>query len=161
EPSHGRGRVAVRPGAPAARRLDALLRRARHRGAGRPDPGPAAAVRARGGDAVTGVADRAPATPTRSATTFERIAAIPRRDLSIELSYQFNLLARGAAVFSTVFTFFFIGKIVDPHALGSYGDHYFEFALVGIMVATFSAVGLATFTDTIRSEQEAGTLEVL
>lgn len=104
---------------------------------------------------------RTPSDPTREATTFERIAAIARRDFNIELSYQFALVARAAAIFSTVFTFFFIGKIVDPRALGSYGDHYFEFALVGIMVATISAVGLATFTDTIRSEQEAGTLEVL
>jgi ABC-2 type transport system permease protein len=100
-------------------------------------------------------------TTTRAATTFERIAAIARRDFYIEMSYQFALLARAGAIFSTVITFFFIGRIVDPHALGSYGDRYFEFALVGLMVATISAVGLSTFTETIRSEQEAGTLEVL
>ncbi len=97
----------------------------------------------------------------RQATALDRVVAIARRDFEIERSYQFALLARFGAILSTVATFFFIGRIVDPSRLGQHHDGYFEFVMVGLLVATVSGVGLATFTETIKSEQEAGTLEVL
>jgi ABC-2 type transport system permease protein len=91
----------------------------------------------------------------------QKVLAITRRDLAIQLSYHFALLARIGALAVTIVTFFFIGRIVDPNRLGAYGDRYFEFVLVGLLVSGIASVGLGSFTTTIQLEQSNGTLEAL
>ncbi len=90
------------------------------------------------------------------------IWAIARRDLLIQLSYQFALLMRLGEILLVGVTLFFISKLVGaPAALGPYRGRYFEFAIVGAIVVSFAVLGLGTFSRTISDEQKAGTLEVL
>lgn len=98
---------------------------------------------------------------TGKARNRDRVLAIARRDLAIELSYPAALAARAGALASLVATFFFIGRIVDPSKLGEYGGRYFEFVLLGLLVNSLATVGLGSFSKTIASEQTSGTLEVL
>jgi ABC-2 type transport system permease protein len=99
--------------------------------------------------------------PAAGARNRDRVLALARRDLAIELSYPAALAARAGALASLVATFFFIGRIVDPSKLGEYGGRYFEFVLLGLLVNSLATVGLGSFSKTIASEQTSGTLEVL
>jgi ABC-2 type transport system permease protein len=100
-------------------------------------------------------------TTNRPATSRERVRALARRDLAIELSYPASFIARAGAIASLIATFFFIGRIVDPSKLTEYGGRYFEFVLVGLLVSNLTTIGLGSFSKTIGSEQSSGTLEVL
>jgi ABC-2 type transport system permease protein len=92
----------------------------------------------------------------------ERVGAVARRDMRIQLSYQFGLLARFVEVVLFAATLFFISKLVQhPASLAPYGSDYFGFALVGVVVVSFSTLGLGAFTRTISDEQTGGTLEIL
>jgi ABC-2 type transport system permease protein len=97
----------------------------------------------------------------RESGAWAKAVAIARRDCAIQLSYHFALIGRVGAIGISVATFFFIGEIVDPEKLGAYGDNYFAFVLVGLFVGAIAAVGLGSFTETLRQEQASGTLEVL
>lgn len=88
--------------------------------------------------------------------------AIARRDMTVQLSYQFGLWARlgEALLFST--TLYFLSKLVgDTDELARYGGDYFAFAFIGVVVVSFATLGLGAFSRTIADEQRAGTLEVL
>ena len=96
-----------------------------------------------------------------SAATIHQIGAVARRDLRIEVSYQFQLALNLVTVLFAVGTSFFIAELVDSSALDEYGGDYFSFALVGILIMNAAVLGLGTFTARIGEEQRAGTLEVL
>ncbi len=88
--------------------------------------------------------------------------AIARRDLSIQLSYQFGLWARLAEVLLFATTLYFIARLVgSPVELAEYGGDYFVFALIGVVVVSFATLGLGSFSRTMSDEQRGGTLEVL
>jgi ABC-2 type transport system permease protein len=104
--------------------------------------------------------DPAPAVARRS-TPFAQVAAIAKRDLIIEISYHFALMARLFSIGATVATYYFISRIVDPNQLHGYSGRYFEFVLIGLLLGAISSVGLGAFSETIGAEQSSGTLEVL
>ena len=95
------------------------------------------------------------------ATPLDQIVAIAKRDFAVEISYQFALIARAGSIAATVGTYYFISRLVDPAKLHQYGGRYFEFVLIGLLLGAISSVGLGAFTETIRTEQTSGTLEVL
>lgn len=101
------------------------------------------------------------ARPFPGASRIDQVLAVARRDLAIELSYPLALVTRAASLVSGLATFYFIAKIVDERSLVGYERGYFEFVLVGSLVVALTSVGLSAFTETIRTEQSAGTLEVL
>jgi ABC-2 type transport system permease protein len=106
------------------------------------------------------VEPRAAVSPARS-TAFAQMFAIARRDFWIEVSYQFALLTRALSIVTTVATYYFLSKLVNPAQLAAYHGRYFEFVLIGLLLGSISSVGLSAFTETIRAEQTSGTLEVL
>lgn len=92
----------------------------------------------------------------------DKVKAVAVRDLQTQTSYQFNLLLRFASVAVTMAVFYFVAKLVgEAPLLAAYRGGYFEFVLVGMMVASFTLVGLSTFAQSIASEQAVGTLEIL
>ncbi len=99
--------------------------------------------------------------PRERSTVFAQILAIAKRDLAVELSYQFALMARAFSIVASVATYYFISKIVDPKQVHGYTGRYFEFVLIGLLLGAISSVGLSAFTETIRSEQSSGTLEAV
>jgi ABC-2 type transport system permease protein len=62
----------------------------------------------------------------------------------------------------TMATFFFISRLVGtPAELAPYRGGYFDFAVVGLVVTSFSLLGLSTFNRKIVDEQRNGTFEIL
>ena len=60
--------------------------------------------------------------------------------------------------------FFYIGKIIDPGALPTYGGEsvtYMEFVAVGIAISMLIGIGIFRAAHAFRNEQMMGTLEVL
>ncbi len=90
-----------------------------------------------------------------------RMRAIARRDALLQVSYQFNLLFFVSTAFFSAFIAFFVSDLVDSDLLAQYGGSYFDFVIVGLALTSYAGLGVAAFTDQIRQEQSAGTLEVL
>ena len=91
-----------------------------------------------------------------------QVAALTRRDLIIERSYQFQLLMALFGIVLSVLTFFFLGRLIgDAEELAQYDGGYFEFALIGLLVMGYSQVCVSTFGHSISEAQAAGTFEVL
>lgn len=95
-------------------------------------------------------------------TALRRVGAIARRDLLIQLSYQFQLITLLSGPLVTAFLSYYIaGLIDDPDQLRAYDGGYFEFVVSGVGLTAYASFGISTFSTQIRSELGAGTLEVL
>jgi ABC-2 type transport system permease protein len=91
-----------------------------------------------------------------------RIAALTRRDLTLELSYQFQLFIKFMSLSMAVLTFFFLSRLVgSAPELAGYRGGYFEFVLIGLLVMGFSQACVNSFSQSIQSAQGDGTLEIL
>ena len=91
-----------------------------------------------------------------------RIAALARRDLTIELTYHFQLVMQFTGIVLSVATFYFLGVLVgDSDELAQYDAGYFEFALIGLLVMNFSVVTVTSFGRSIQAAQATGTFEIL
>lgn len=97
-----------------------------------------------------------------SPAVIARISALTRRDLTIELSYQFQLFLRLWTILISVAMFYFLGALMgNPPELDAYGGSYFEFALIGLVVMGFSQACVKSFSESIQRSQADGTLEIL
>ena len=97
-----------------------------------------------------------------SATVTSRVWAIARRDLTLRLSYPFQLFMLFWGVAVSVFMFFFIGELVgDSSALAGLQGGYFAYAVTGMTVIAVSFSVIEVFKSSIQSEQGSGTLEIL
>jgi len=107
------------------------------------------------------------AAPSRWAVLADELAKLPaffRRDIRIALSYRLGFVTDWAALLIQAFTFSFIGRLVNPAALPTYGGHpvsYMEFAIIGIALGGFVSLALGRVSSGIRQEQVIGTLESL
>lgn len=97
-----------------------------------------------------------------SSAVLARISALTRRDLTIELSYHFQLFLRLWTMMISVAMFFFLGRLMgDAPELDAYRGGYFEFALIGLVVMGFSQACVKSFADSIQRAQADGTFEIL
>lgn len=95
-------------------------------------------------------------------SVLDRIKAVAARDMRTQTSYHFSLLLRFGSVALAMASFYFIAQLVKGSPeLARYRGGYFEFVLVGMMVTSFTLVGLQTFAQSIAAEQSLGTLEIL
>jgi ABC-2 type transport system permease protein len=93
-----------------------------------------------------------------------KVPAFLRRDLLTMMSYRAALVGDLLAITVQAVMFGFVAKLVDPAALPTYnGVHtgYFEFVMVGVVIATVSGLLLQRVSTAIREEQMMGTLEAL
>ncbi len=91
-----------------------------------------------------------------------RVAALTRRDLTLELSYQFQLFVKFFSIGMAIVTFFFLSRLVgSADELAGYRGGYFEFVLIGLLVMGFSQACVNSFGRSIQSAQSDGTLEIL
>lgn len=101
----------------------------------------------------------------RSGTLLVELRKLPaflRRDLLVLLSYRVAFVSDIVGLVGQVLVFYFVGKMVSPSALPTYGGTevtYLEFAAVGIAIGVFMQVGLERVGTAIRGEQLMGTLE--
>ncbi|MGD9570392.1 MAG: ABC transporter permease [Thermoleophilia bacterium] len=93
-----------------------------------------------------------------------KLGAFLRRDLLVAWSYRVDFFSDAAGLIVQVFMFYFIGLIVDPSTLPSFGGDpttYLEFVAIGIVLGSFVQLALNQVAGAIREEQFQGTLEVL
>jgi ABC-2 type transport system permease protein len=93
-----------------------------------------------------------------------KLLAFLRRDLLILISYRTAFVADVLNLAFQTIVFFFVGRIVNPSSLPSYGGEnitYIAFVTVGIAVGAFLQVGLGRVAGALRNEQLMGTLESL
>jgi ABC-2 type transport system permease protein len=93
-----------------------------------------------------------------------KLSAFLRRDFLVAWSYRLSFVTDWASMIVQVVVFNFVGEIVRPDAVGTFGGStptYMEFVAVGIAISSFMAVGLGRVYSVIRQEQLQGTLESL
>jgi ABC-2 type transport system permease protein len=91
-----------------------------------------------------------------------RVRALAGRDLTIELSYQFQLFLHLFSILTALAMFFFLSRLVgQAEELAQYETGYFEFALLGLLVIGFSQACVNSFGQSIQAAQNDGTLEIL
>ena len=93
-----------------------------------------------------------------------KIPAFLRRDLLTMLSYRAAFVGDLVAIAVQALTFGFIAKLIDPSAMPTYNGvqaGYFEFVMIGVVIATVSGLLLQKVSMAIRQEQMIGTLEAL
>jgi ABC-2 type transport system permease protein len=104
-------------------------------------------------------------TEPRGPVLLEEIAKLPaflRRDFLAAWSYRVVFVSDILNLVLQTVTFYFVGLIVDDDVLPSYGGHtpsYLEFAVVGVALSMFIALGLSRVARAVRNEQLMGTLE--
>ena len=93
-----------------------------------------------------------------------KVPAFLRRDWLTMLSYRAAFVGDLLAIVVQALMFGFIAELVDPATLPTYNGvetGYFEFVMVGVVIATVSGLLLQKVSMAIRQEQMMGTLEAL
>ncbi|MBI4260077.1 MAG: ABC transporter permease [Actinobacteria bacterium] len=93
-----------------------------------------------------------------------KVGAFVRRDLITAWSYRLGFFADAINLVAQTVVFSFVGKMVDPTVLPSFGGTratYMGFVALGIALTGFLQVGLGRMVTAIRTEQFMGTLESL
>ena len=93
-----------------------------------------------------------------------KVPAFMRRDLLTMISYRVAFVGDLLAIAVQALMFTFVAQLVDPSALPTYNGvptGYFEFVMIGVVIATVSGLLLQKVATTIREEQLMGTLEAL
>ena len=85
-----------------------------------------------------------------------------RRDYRIQLSYQFQLVFQVVGIGFTLFSLFFLGRLVGTSTyLADYKGGYFEFALIGVVVIALAGASMRAFNSGLQAEARNGTFEIL
>ncbi len=93
-----------------------------------------------------------------------KLPAFVRRDFLVAWSYRLPFIGDWIGLALQAFTFYFVGLMVDPSTLPSFGGEpttYMEFVAVGIAISAFMTLALGRVAVGMQQEQFAGTLESL
>jgi ABC-2 type transport system permease protein len=111
--------------------------------------------------------DARAATPSGPMLVLQEIAKIPafvRRDLMVALSYRSAFVGDALNLATQAVMFWFIGKMVDPATLPTYGGSrttYMEFVAIGMVLSLVIVLLLQRVATAVRQEQMIGTFESL
>jgi ABC-2 type transport system permease protein len=98
------------------------------------------------------------------ADELRKLPAFVRRDFLVAWSYRLPFITDWIGLAFQAFIFYFIGLMVDPTKLPTFGGEpttYLAFAAVGIAISAFLTLALGRVSAGIQQEQLAGTLESL
>jgi ABC-2 type transport system permease protein len=101
---------------------------------------------------------------TMIAREVAKIPAFVRRDLMVALSYRGAFAMDVLNLAGQAVMFWFIGKMVDPATLPTYGGSratYMEFVAIGMVLSLVIALLLQRVATAVRQEQMIGTFESL
>jgi ABC-2 type transport system permease protein len=93
-----------------------------------------------------------------------KLPAFVRRDFLVAWSYRLPFVGDWIGLGVQAFMFYFVGLMVDPSKLPSFGGQpttYMEFVAVGIAISAFITLALGRVAVGMQQEQFAGTLESL
>ncbi|HYY33534.1 MAG TPA: ABC transporter permease [Gaiellaceae bacterium] len=91
-----------------------------------------------------------------------KLPAFIRRDFLVAWSYRASFFSDWFGLLFGALMFYFVGRMVDPSALPSYGGTragYMEFVSIGVALGAFIALALRRVAAAVRGEQLMGTLE--
>ena len=95
---------------------------------------------------------------------FRKLWAFTKIDLLNDVSYKLAFVFEIANVLASCMIFFFISKIFgdnnNPY-LKPYGGNYFSFVILGIAFSNYLITAMSSFSGTIVSKQQTGTLEAI
>ena len=103
-------------------------------------------------------------TAAHLAGELRKLPAFIRRDFIVAWSYRLPFVGDWIGLALQAFMFYFVGLIVDPAKLPSFGGTpttYMEFVAVGIAISAFLTLALGRVAVGMQQEQFAGTLESL
>jgi ABC-2 type transport system permease protein len=101
---------------------------------------------------------------TALASELRKLPAFVRRDFLVAWSYRLPFFGDWIGLVLQAFMFYFVGLMVDPSKLPTYGGQpttYMEFVAVGIAISAFMTLALGRVAVGMQQEQLAGTLESL
>ena len=93
-----------------------------------------------------------------------KVRAFVRRDFLTMLSYRVAFVSDALAIAVQAVMFGFLAQLVDPAVLPTYNGvetGYFEFVMIGVVIATVTGLLLQKVATAMRQEQMMGTLEAL
>lgn len=93
-----------------------------------------------------------------------KVIAFVKKDFLEAASYKLAFLMQITSMFFSLLIFFFLSKVfgqVISMELERYGGDFFSFVLIGLAFTSYYAIGLTSFSSTIRNAQLKGTLEAL
>jgi ABC-2 type transport system permease protein len=103
-------------------------------------------------------------TAAHIAGELRKLPAFVRRDFIVAWSYRLPFVGDWVGLALQAFMFYFVGLMVDPAKLPSFGGTpttYMEFVAVGIAISAFLTLALGRVAVGMQQEQFAGTLESL
>jgi ABC-2 type transport system permease protein len=103
-------------------------------------------------------------TAAHVAGELRKLPAFVRRDFLVAWSYRLPFVGDWIGLALQAFMFYFVGLLVDPAKLPSFGGTpttYMEFVAVGIAISAFLTLALGRVAVGMQQEQFAGTLESL
>jgi ABC-2 type transport system permease protein len=90
--------------------------------------------------------------------------AFLKKDFLMESSYRLSFLLSFVGIFVSILSYYFIDKLfgsrIVPH-LETFGVNYFSYVLLSTAFFGYVGVGLGSFSERIRIEQQQGTLEAV
>ena len=95
---------------------------------------------------------------------FRKLLAFLWKDWVEARSYRMAFMVQNLSMLLPLIMLYFVGRMfngVDLAVIDRYGGNYVTFALVGIVVTTYSATALRAFSTSMRKAQVNGTLEAL
>jgi len=94
-------------------------------------------------------------------STVRLVGNILWRDARIAWSYRLNLLLVSVSAFFSVVLWFYLSEFVGRTGMEIKGGDYFAYLVTGTAMMGYVQVVLHTFSQKVRTEQMAGTLEML
>lgn len=107
---------------------------------------------------------QAPGRMAMIAGEMAKVPAFVRRDLMVALSYRGAFVMDVVNLATQAVMFWFVGKMVDPATLPTYGGSratYMEFVAIGMVLSLVIALLLQRVATAVRQEQMIGTFESL
>lgn len=93
--------------------------------------------------------------------TFEIVRIFALKDLRIALTYRLSFVLGLFTAFYGMLTFFFVSRVVGNSATVGTPDEYFSYVVVGVTLSNVLRAAIMTAASNARSDQVAGTLEIL
>jgi ABC-2 type transport system permease protein len=92
-----------------------------------------------------------------------KISAFIKKDFYIETSYKVGFVITITTAIIPVFSYYFIGKLMNGQNIhnGLYASNYFSFVLIGLSFSGYFTMAIQTFSTSIRRAQMAGCLEAI
>lgn len=95
---------------------------------------------------------------------FEKPLAFLKKDFLMESSYRMSFFFNFFGILVSILSYYFINKLFGskmvPH-LAAFGVDYFSYVLLSSAFFGYVGVGLGSFSERIRTEQQQGTLEAV